>query len=138
MVLEPDVVAFGMSLYLDRHPSSEEINRLAAMLGSREELFAHIFTKTRFLEFHPDIRMAVESLVRRYGDQVATKRPAVGAPAAARNLAARTRDEVLSIISSDAVAGRSTLNLDDLDRKSALYSSETATFVNAPERWFAP
>lgn len=138
MALEPEVVALAVGLYSEDRPTNEASGELALLLGSREELLAYLFARTTFLEFHPDIREALRELVLTHGNHVATKRPAVGAPAKARDLSSQMRDEILSMANKDIADSQTAVRLDALDRQYALYSTESSPFLNTPERWFSP
>lgn len=137
MTLEPDLVSFALGLTSDELPDTAECEKLARLLGNREELLAYLFTRTGLLRKHDDLLSAMKELADAHGTHVVTQRPAVGAPTIARDLIGQMSNEALSAADRDIAAIRHIEKLEALSRQQALYSDDEVAFTSSPERWFS-
>lgn len=135
MAIEPSLVVFASSLYLDTPMSSLEVDELSALLDNREELFAYVLTQPAFIARHPDVEKLIRTLAREHGSRANTKREATGMPRETTNLRTQMRESILAIIRDEGVNGSSALSVDELDRKLVRYSGLEPKASEVPERW---
>lgn len=135
MALDPAFVAFAMSLCTGQTMDDAEASELATVLECREELLAHLLTRTDFLNRHSDVRNELLRVAGEHGFEAQTRRPGLGATAASSDLSRFLNTEITKAIAEAEILSAAS-KLDGLVQGlNPVRHPSDANPSCAPERW---
>lgn len=131
MPLDPSLVSYALGLAHDEPSSGPVVENLAIELENREELFAYLFTRTKILELHPDLRELIKQLSDSYGSQPSSHRPTIASSAQLSGLQRELEQVLLEIVQTQSTSNSILKRAEELQ---SIFSSARYE-LNSPQVW---